>query len=655
MKNKKQKIEEPKTVLGSPELQDTSKFRWLGWLVFLVGSALYLNTLLHEFTQDDAIVIYDNMFTTKGVSGWKGLFTKDTFFGFFKEEGKANLVTGGRYRPFTPAMFALEYQLFGKNPLPGHLVNILLYGFLCTMIYHVVLLLAYGKKQGSNVYYLAAGTALIYGAHPLHTEAVANIKGRDEIMSMLGSILALYWIVKAYDTGKNSFVLLACVSFFIALLSKENSITFLAVVPLALYVFRSLPLGPSIMRGLALLAPAVLFMIIRTSVLGMQFGGEPTELMNNPFLKIVNNSYVPFSSAEKLATIMYTLGKYVQLLVFPHPLTHDYYPRHIGIMQLSDIKVMLSILVYIAIAYLAISGLRKRSIAGFSAAYFLITLSIVSNFIFPIGTNMSERFMFMPSLGFALGVAYLLEKYLAGISKYAFFSVMAVIVLAFGVKTITRNNVWKSDFRLFTTDVHTSQNSAKMLNAAGGALTTEGAKEKDPAKQKQMMTEALGYLEKAVTIHPNYKNAYLLMGNANYYLKDYGKAIQSYENALRIDPEFRDARTNMAVCLRDAGRQAGEVQNDLKKSEDYLKRSLQLVPNDAETMRLLGVVNGIKGNHAEAIRYFEMVVQADPKNAVNYLNLSNACEQSGNKAKAQEYMNTALSLDPDVLKKQGNR
>ena len=81
---------------------------WHSWLVFLIGALLYANTLTHEFTQDDAIVIYDNMYTTQGVSGLKGLFTKDTFFGFFKEEGKDKLVSGGRYRPLTPAMFGLE-------------------------------------------------------------------------------------------------------------------------------------------------------------------------------------------------------------------------------------------------------------------------------------------------------------------------------------------------------------------------------------------------------------------------------------------------------------------------------------------------------------------------------------------------------------------
>ena len=71
------------------------------------------------------------------------------------------------------------------------------------------------------------------------------------------------------------------------------------------------------------------------------------ELMNNPFIKLVGENYVPFSGTEKLATIIFILGKYLALLVFPHPLTHDYYPRHIDIMTFSNIFVILSAITYI--------------------------------------------------------------------------------------------------------------------------------------------------------------------------------------------------------------------------------------------------------------------------------------------------------------------
>jgi hypothetical protein len=69
------------------------------YIIFAICFGLYANTLAHDFNQDDSIVITDNMFTTQGISGFGGILGNDTFYGFFKEEGKAALVAGGRYRP----------------------------------------------------------------------------------------------------------------------------------------------------------------------------------------------------------------------------------------------------------------------------------------------------------------------------------------------------------------------------------------------------------------------------------------------------------------------------------------------------------------------------------------------------------------------------
>lgn len=625
----------------------------LGWVVFALGSLVYLNTIFHDFTQDDAIVIYDNMYTTKGVSGLKGLFTKDTFYGFFKEEGKAKVVSGGRYRPFTPAMFALEYQLVGKKPWLGHFINIMLYGFLCMMIYKMLQSLINNNQSNEKTTWMIFAATILYATHPLHTEAVANIKGRDEIMSMLGSVLALYYLLKHHESRNFNHIILACVSFFIALLSKENAITFLAVIPLSFYFFRNLTLSGALSKGVYLLAPAILFLMIRAAILGNDFGGTPMELMNNPYLKYTDGVYTSIASGEKLATITYTLGKYIQLLVFPHPLTHDYYPRYIDIKSFSDIYVILSLLLYGFLISIAINGLKTRSIPSFAAAYYLLTLSIVSNIIFPIGTNMSERFMFMPSLGFALMIAYILDRYIfSKFGKTAFLSVLVIMVALYSIKTITRNNVWKNDFTLFTTDVKTSTNSAKVLNAAGGALTTNAYNEKDETKRVEMLTQALQYLNKAVEIHPLYKNAFLIMGNAHYHLGEYEKSVNSYKKALQLDPGYKDATANLGVALRDAGKNAGEKENNLEKAEYYLNESLKVTPNDPETFRLMGVLNGIKGNHSEAINFFTKVVELDSANANAYLNLSLAYRHIGDNLTADNQLEKAKSLDPDILNKQ---
>ena len=108
-------------------------------VIFTICCLLYANTLTHDYTLDDAIVIYDNEFTTQGFAGIDDLLKYDTFRGFFKEEGKEALVAGGRYRPLTPILFAIQYQFFGANPIAGHLLNLLLYALTCLMLYIVLL------------------------------------------------------------------------------------------------------------------------------------------------------------------------------------------------------------------------------------------------------------------------------------------------------------------------------------------------------------------------------------------------------------------------------------------------------------------------------------------------------------------------------------
>ncbi|HNA42092.1 MAG TPA: hypothetical protein PLP81_08370, partial [Saprospiraceae bacterium] len=85
------------TTMGSmTELPAWMNIRTLRVIIFMLGFLLYANTLSYDFTQDDAIVIYDNMYTTQGIKGIPGILEYDTFYGFFKEAGKANLVAGGR-------------------------------------------------------------------------------------------------------------------------------------------------------------------------------------------------------------------------------------------------------------------------------------------------------------------------------------------------------------------------------------------------------------------------------------------------------------------------------------------------------------------------------------------------------------------------------
>ena len=619
------------------------------WLVrlsiMLFAVVLYANTLTHDYVQDDAIVIYDNMFVTQGFAGITGLLQYDTFYGFFKEEGKANLVSGGRYRPLTPVMFAVGWQIFGHNPLLGHLWNMLLYGLIGILIYEII-----SRFQRSTVDMRLIGwlAALFFIAHPVHTEVVANIKGRDEIMALLGSLLCLYAVMRSMRSSNIIWLCTAALSLFLASASKENAVTFVAVIPLTVWYFgdSTTRLKSSLTAAIAPLLGVIAFIIIRSSVLGLEFGAAPSELMNNPFIKLVNGQYVPFDIEEKLATIIFTLGKYIQLLFFPHPLTHDYYPRHIEIMSFGDTTVWLSIIMYAVLAYFALRGLRDRSILSYCIIFFILTISIVSNIIFPIGTNMSERFLFMPSVGFAFLSAYVLAKIKN--RQALFFSLAGLVLLLFSIKTISRNQAWSSDYNLFQTDKHTSKNSAKLNNAVAGALSTAAFNEPDELTKTLMLQEAVARAQKAIEIHPYYKNAYLLKANSHHYLKEYEKAATAYEQALRIDPGYDEAIKNAAINDRELGRYYGQVENNLSKSIDYLKRSLQVMPDDYEANRLIGTAYGFSGEVTQSIKYFSKAVNLKPKVAGAYVNLGKAYMNDGRSEEAQIQFSKAKEIDPNV-------
>lgn len=649
----------PKTASATP----TGLPNWLtnarlqAWVIFALGFLLYTNTFSYDYTQDDAIVITDNMFTTKGIGGIGGVLTYDTFYGFFKEAGKANLVAGGRYRPLTLVMFAIEYQLFGQNPFIGHLMNALLYGLTGFVLYWLLLHLFQRKENPVEGHFIALAASLLFITHPIHTEAVANIKGRDEILAALGSLAALHFSLKAFATKNIRLNILAGILFFLALLSKENAITFVVVAPLTYYFFTKAKTQQVVIQSLPFAIAALLFLVLRTSVIGLSSGEPPMELMNNPFIKLQGNQYVPFTIAERFATVFFTLGKYVQLLIFPHPLTHDYYPRQIGILNFGDWRVLVSVFLYLGMAIYALWNFRKKDPISYGILFYLLTLSIVSNLVFPVGTNMAERLLFLPSVGFCLAIAVLLQKIffskkLTAIKQlYPFFGVLLLLSALFSVKTITRNPAWQNNFTLFTTDINTSPNSAKLRNAVGGELITQSVDEKNEQRRLDMLNEAAGHLREAIKIHPKYKNAYLLLGNCYNYLQQYEQSITYYQKALELDPNYQEASNNLAITYQQAGRFYGEKQGNLLKALEYLRRAYQLKPTDYETVRLLGVAYGVSGKVQDAIEFFTKGTQLQPNNAGAWYDLGVAYHNAGNPTKGDEYIQKALAIEPDIAQK----
>lgn len=665
------------------------------FILFLFAFLLYANTIPFDFALDDKLYITHNEFTKQGFSGIKDILTTDLFVGFYGRQ--KNLVAGGRYRPLSLVTFAIEYQVFGKNPHIGHFINALLYGLTGILLFVILSRLFPSPKSQvpgikAQLFSLPFLTTILFLAHPLHTEIVANIKSRDELMSFYGALAALYFSLKFLDEKKISYLVFSSLCFFGSLLSKETTVTFIAVIPLTVFFFTRHSIKKNLLSAIPLLLVFGIYIGIRYAFLGIPKMEPIKELMNDPFIYA--------SVSEKYGTIFFTLGLYIRLLFFPHPLTHDYYPWHpladdnykwggniFPYIEMTDPKALLPLILYAGLFIYALTGLKKKSIYSYGILFFLGTFFLTSNLIFPIGTIMNERFMYIPSLGFCLVIsAFLLrdlpEKLKSPAAyKATLYSMIVLTVLFYSIKTASRNYAWENDFSLATTDVKTSANSAKVRMSAGGSMLDRAKEEKNPAEKQRLLNESIRHLYRSLELYPTYIQPMLLMGNAYYEAKDYGNSIVFFENCLKIDPNYEYAVNNllhigdtcaklgmydMAIKSLNAllaynknnvrgyqmlGELYGKNLGDLSKSAEYLKKALEIEPGNTNTLQKLGVVHAMKGEPHRAIEFFTRALEIEPDNAHVMMNLGITLNQLGQKEKGQEYLDKAFQLNPELKNK----
>jgi len=636
------------------------------WLIAFAGSfILYGNTLFHQYALDDAIVITQNEYTKKGISGIREILTTDSFTGFFGQQ--KNLVAGGRYRPLSVVTFALEYHFFGANPFLSHFINILLYALTLVLVFFTLNQLLHFENSYSATL-LAFLAMLLFMLHPLHTEVVANIKGRDEILSTLFALLATWFTIKKSKKHFGFNWLFGGICLFLALLSKENALAFLVLIPLAGFLFLNAGYKKAVLQFLFLLVPSLIFLIIRHRVLGGFHSGVSTELMNNPFAEA--------TTMERFATVFYTWLVYFKLLIFPHPLTYDYYPYHISLMNFGSWKVWLSLILVLGVLVLGIKSFRKNRLLFFTLIGFAGTFAPVSNLLFPVGTFMNERFLYMPSLFWSLFLAWVLIYGYSQIKSKTYSKLFLVasglyFIGFYALKTIHRNIAWENDFVLFTTDVITSDQSAKSNCSAGGKLWEKGKTLPKGKQQIDLYEKSESYLRRAIKIHPNYADAWLL-GNV---LFDSKKAIEEsslcYLNVLNIQPANKNAWQNLDIVLQQStshqlqleryqqafkidsnryilnyrlGVLYGRYFGNFPASISYLKRAIQLDNTKAEAFKDLGTAYGLSGKSAEAYRAFKQATVLAPNDAQAFLNLATACYQLGRTGEANENMAIANQL-----------
>jgi len=450
----------------------------------------------------------------------------------------------------------------------------------------------------------------LYAVHPVHAEVVANIKSLDEVLAMLFALLTAWFVVRANDERNTWSTLLSGLCFFLALTAKENAITFLAIVPLVVW-YTTKDLKRSAVQFAALLLPASGYFLLRSAALGP----EPQVAWVDDFL---SNQFHGASIPEHLATAALILIRYIKLLFFPWPLTTDYYPPMIPLVGWNDARAIGGASLVVAACAFGLSGLRKRSLSGFGLLWFLITYSVVGNVFINLGTPMNDRFLFLPSAGFAVVLAALFvfahsrvrSPFAAGVGR----SLVALVLVGFAAQTFSRNRDWRDDLTLFAHDVVISDKSARCHVMYAKLLVEAAAGSPDKSRMQQQLNDAQQHLLRGLEIFPDYALAHGLLGKLAMDRKDYHVATDHFIACLERDSTEDVALKNLAFI----GRRMGEAK-DFAGAERAFGAAMRFDPNATEpylfladalmrtgradsSLVLLDRVIAMKPDHADAFR-----------------------------------------------------
>lgn len=604
--------------VAAPAQTNTALVKRLAIILAAIVLLVNIRTLTYEYTLDDPFFTKDNPNVSQGVSAIKEFFTHAAYYGVFKHHDAS-------YRPLMLTSFALEKDLFGFNPMTGHLINLLLFAV------EVVVLFSLLRRMFRSVSpYIPFFMTLLFALHPMHTEVIASVKSRDEIMGLLFSALALLQTLRYADNGKMKDMLLSAFWFFCALMSKETPIAMVLIAPMTIWFFRDVPFSRIVRLALPYVAVAVVYLAMRAMFIESD-GEKVVILVNNNGLMAATNY------ADKLATTLFIQLKYLVILLFPHPLSWDYSYSQIPIIGFSDPKAIAAVAVIIALFVYAVRGFKKKDVFAYCILFYGMSVIITSNLLVDIGATMAERFIFTGSLGYCIALVWLLAKLLkaptadAGFanSRGLFMTVLVVATLYTG-KTIARNEAWKSNLDLYLTGLDTAPNSWRAQYLLGVEYTRMMNKETDMNVKKELYAKTVTAFNTSLQILPNNSDVYLLKGYAEEFAGHLDSALVSYSNTVRLDSGNTQACINLGGVFLRTGR--------LDDAIHILSRVLARDSENVDALTNIGAAHGNKGLFRESIGFYEKAYRLKPEQPANvYMSMSNVYRYLGDSANTRKF------------------
>jgi len=615
---------------------------YLAASVALITFLVYLKSLQNEFVNwDDAGYVYKNPFIRSfGLSLFKWAFSQ-----FYE----------ANWHPLTWLSHALDYAVWGLNPLGHHLTNTVLHAgttFLVVVL-AVRLVDAAGdlspahhdsspsapagssKRNGEWRSSLIAGgvTGLLFGLHPLHVESVAWVAERKDLLCGLFFVLSLLAYTKyaCHPPGmpslpKNRFLdkryLVALFCFFLALLSKPMAVS----LPAVLLILDWYPLGR--MRSFKAM-PSVIVEKIPFIILSL--GSSALTIMAQKGAGAMTMiEVIPLST--RLLVAAKALMAYLWKMAVPVHLNPFYaYPKDAA---LFSVEFILPVVCVLVVTVACIMAAKKQKVWLATWGYYVVTLVPVLGIIQVGAQAMADRYTYIPSLGpflvIGLVAAWGADKsvILQGrIPMVKVVSIVAAVLLTATLSflTIRQISVWHNSFALWNYVIKEAPDVSFAYDQRGKAF--------NEAARKDMAIEDFS---RAISISPRNFEAYSNRGVAYSEVGQFEKALADFDRAIAFKPDFYEAFAGRGVLFGRTGL--------FPEAIESFNEAIKIKPDRAEAYSDRGLAYSLSSQPERALADFTKAIELNNKLVRVYLNRGDVLLSAGNKEKALADFRTACAL-----------
>ena len=578
-------------------------------ILILLSLALYAPTLRNGFVTDDRIQILQNSLVLEGKN--LGLAFTGDVWAFARSAKESALHGTNYYRPLQPLLYTAEYHLWGADPLPWHLVNTLLNAAVVVLVYFLVLSL--------DAPLLAFWTALCFALHPMHSEPVSWIAALPELLCALFLLLAMLYYRRADALSAPLRPRLLGAFFFLcALFSKEVALLFPVILLCYEFLYhrsKFADLRRFAARFSPYLAVLAVYLAARIHALG---GFAPRQIMDRPRLSL----------GQLFFAVPAVFARYIGKLLLPIHMNYFYaFPLTSTLTLWALAGFAASLLLALAVLFFR----NSRPLLAFAICWFVFTLapalslnSIALNFF-------TERYLYIPSLGFAIlaaSAAVALYSRLPSSSFRAIYTALVAAVLFFFViQTERRVALFYDNYTLLSDAVRKSPNSYIAQGQYASALY-----------DRHDVDGALEHVLLAVQLNPDYILGHL---NAAWYLTEKGRydaAVPQLQEAIRLYPDYVTSWENLAHVYT--------LQKDWKSAAETYRHAATLDSGYSAYFSQLASVAEVNAQSQAAFASLHAAVAANPRDVSAWAHLGDVSSQTNQWPQAAEAYEHAAALQP---------